>query len=95
MKQEPEEEEEEEEEPDEEDLLNGSEGNEDEDLDDHDFFEQTGDQIWHQKSLYLPVTKHSIKTEKCLSLYEDAKDRILRKDHIYANCNDKECTFKP
>lgn len=39
--------------------------------------------------------KQMQKDEKFTALYEDAKHRILRKDHIYANCNDKECTFKP
>lgn len=35
------------------------------------------------------------KEEKFLALYDDAKHRILRKEHIYSNCIDQECTFKP
>jgi hypothetical protein len=30
-----------------------------------------------------------------MALYDDAKHRILRKEHIYSNCIDQECTFKP
>lgn len=32
---------------------------------------------------------------KFLALYDDAKHRNLRQEHIYAKCFDKECTFKP
>jgi hypothetical protein len=33
--------------------------------------------------------------EKFMALYDDAKHRNLRQEHIYAKCYDKECTFKP
>jgi hypothetical protein len=33
--------------------------------------------------------------KKFFDLYNDAKHRNLRKEHIYANCIDQECTFKP
>lgn len=33
--------------------------------------------------------------EKFIALYDDAKHRNLRQEHIYAKCIDKECTFKP
>jgi hypothetical protein len=33
--------------------------------------------------------------DKFLALYDDAKHRNLRQEHIYAKCFDKECTFKP
>jgi len=32
---------------------------------------------------------------KFMALYDDAKHRTLRKEHIYKKCVDKECTFKP
>lgn len=33
--------------------------------------------------------------EKFLALYNDAKHRTMRKEHIYSNCIDQECTFQP
>ena len=33
--------------------------------------------------------------DKFMALYDDAKHRNLRQEHIYAKCIDKECTFKP
>ena len=33
--------------------------------------------------------------DKFIALYDDAKHRNLRQEHIYAKCIDKECTFKP
>lgn len=50
------------------------------------------------KSNKVPTSqqkRQAIKEEKFMALYEDAKHRILRKEHIYANCIDQECTFKP
>ena len=36
-----------------------------------------------------------VDNSKFLALYDDAKHRNLRQEHIYAKCFDKECTFKP
>ena len=33
--------------------------------------------------------------DKFFALYDDAKHRNLRQEHIYAKCYDQECTFKP
>jgi len=33
--------------------------------------------------------------EKFIALYDDAKHRSLRQEHIYAKSKDHECTFKP
>ena len=43
------------------------------------------------------VKKRAIaqRDEKFMSLYDDAKHRNLRQEHIYNKCIDKECTFKP
>ena len=33
--------------------------------------------------------------DKHTSLYDDAKHRQMRQEHIYSKCIDRECTFKP
>lgn len=38
---------------------------------------------------------HAPHNEKFMALYDDAKHRNFRQEHIYAKCYDKECTFKP
>lgn len=45
----------------------------------------------YQTAAQIPVPNEG----KFLALYDDAKHRLLRKEHIYANCIDQECTFKP
>lgn len=44
---------------------------------------------------YSTQQRQMQKEEKFMALYDDAKHRILRKEHIYSNCIDQECTFKP
>ena len=44
------------------------------------------------------LSKSNIKQnvhDKFSALYDDARHRNLRQEHIYSKCIDKECTFKP
>jgi hypothetical protein len=45
-----------------------------------------------------PLLKSKFETislPKCDELYEEARQRKLKQDHIYSRCIDKECTFSP
>lgn len=48
-----------------------------------------------QKETDPSVAAAAAMDSKFLALYNDAKYRNLRKEQIYANCLDQECTFKP
>ena len=39
--------------------------------------------------------RSSVQVDKHTMLYDDAKHRLMRQEHIYSKCIDRECTFKP
>ena len=47
------------------------------------------------KSIEDDVILEDPNVPKHEALYADAKHRLLRHEHIYSKCIDKECTFKP
>ena len=60
--------------------------------DDDDVEDQPPEDIYESKSKRKFHAPHN---GKFLALYDDAKHRNLRQEHIYAKCYDRECTFKP
>jgi hypothetical protein len=61
--------------------------------DDDDIEDQSAEDIHESKSKKNKF--HAPLNGKFLALYDDAKHRNLRQEHIYSKCYDKECTFKP
>ena len=44
---------------------------------------------------YQDNDEENVNLPKHQALYNDAKHRLLRHEHIYSKCIDRECTFKP
>lgn len=70
-------------------------GDDDDDIEDMSDEEQEFGNTYNGKSTKGANSKPLPCAEKFIALYDDAKHRNLRQEHIYAKCIDKECTFKP